>query len=65
MQPPQNRANLSPLSIIRYFKCQGLGHIVANCPNRKVIALAEWEAAEEHEIEEENEEDVEVDLEET
>ena len=26
----------------RCFKCQGLGHIVSECPNRKVITLTEW-----------------------
>jgi len=52
------------MSTKRCFKWKGLGHIVANCPNRKVITLAKWKAMEEQEIEEENEEDIEGDLEE-
>ena len=44
----------------RCFKCQGLGHIASDCPNRKVITLAEWTNVkevfeEEHEEEEEPE----------
>jgi len=30
-----------------FFKCQGLGHIASECPNRKVITLAEWAAVKE------------------
>ena len=37
---------------------KGGGHIAVDCPNRKVITLAEQEAVKEHVIEEENEEDV-------
>ena len=45
--PPQNRPNPSPLGVRIYFKCQGLSHIVADCPNLKVITLAEWEVVKE------------------
>ena len=38
---------------------QGLGHIVSNCPNRKVITLTKWETMKEHEKEEVEEESVE------
>jgi len=34
------RPNPNPMSNIRCFKCQGLGHIASECPNRKVITLA-------------------------
>ena len=44
----------------RYFKCQGLGHIAADCPNRRVITLAEWDAVKEKVTEEEKEESVEA-----
>ena len=43
------------MSTRRYFKCQGLGHIAYNCPNRKVTPLAEWESMKEEEKEEEEE----------
>jgi len=32
------------MSGIRGFKCQGLGHIAVDCPDRKVITSAQWEA---------------------
>ena len=35
------------MSNCRCFKCQGLGHIASECPNRKVITLAEWAAVKE------------------
>jgi hypothetical protein len=35
------------MSTRRCFKCQGLGHIASECPNRRVISLAEWETLEE------------------
>jgi len=50
------------MSIIRCFKCQGLGHIATNYPNHKVITLAKWKAVEEEEIEEENEGETEGNL---
>jgi len=40
------------------FKCQGLGHVAADCPNKRVITLVEYEAIKEEKIEEEQEEDV-------
>jgi len=49
----------------RCFKWQGLGHIALNCPNRKVITLAEWVAVKEVFEEEEKEDDFEDDLKET
>jgi len=35
------------------FKCHGFGHIVADCTNLNIIALAKWEAIKEEENEEE------------
>jgi len=42
----------------RCFKCEGLGHVVADCLNWKLITLAEWEAVKDELAEEEKEEDV-------
>jgi len=39
----------------RCFKCQGLGHIVLEFPNRRTISLAKWESCREEEEEEEKE----------
>jgi len=39
----------------RCFKCQGLGYIASECPNRRFISLAEWETCKEEEEEEEKE----------
>jgi len=39
-----------------HCKCQGLGHIPSDCPNRKVISLTEWESVKEEDKEEEEEE---------
>ena len=30
----------------RCFKCQGIGHIASECPNRRVVSLVEDEEAE-------------------
>ncbi|KAD5508175.1 hypothetical protein E3N88_15878 [Mikania micrantha] len=30
----------------RYFRCQGLGHIASECPNKKMVTLAEYECTE-------------------
>ena len=51
--------NPSPMNPRRCFKCQGLGHIIDDCPNRKVITLAEWDAMKNEVMEEEKEEHVE------
>ena len=56
---PSNRPNPSPKKLRRCFKCQGLGHIAADCPNRRVIMLAKWDAVKEEVVEEEKEEDIE------
>ena len=39
--PTPNRAPQGPMNPRRCFKSQGLGHVVADCPNRRVITLAE------------------------
>jgi len=43
------------MSTWRYFKFQGLGHIPSDCPNRKVISLAECESLKKEKEEEEDE----------
>jgi len=54
-QPLPNRRNPPPMSNRRCFKCQGLGCIASECPNRRIISLAKWEACREEEEEEEKE----------
>ena len=46
----------------RCFKCQGLGHMAYECPNRRVVALVEKEEAEEEDVEKEVECDHEDEL---
>jgi len=41
------------------FKCQELGHIASNYPNRKVKTLAEWKSIEQDDEERGREESVE------
>ena len=48
-----------PKDKIRCFRCQGLGHIASECPNKRVVTLAEYQASFE-ELEEEEEEEKEV-----
>ena len=66
--PPYEYPNQKPRHPQRCFKCQGFGHIAADCTNRRAITLAEWNAVrgdvvkEEEEVQieppEEEEEDV-------
>jgi len=44
---------------IRCFRCQGLGHIASECPNKRVVTLTEYQASFE-ELEEEEEDEREV-----
>jgi len=44
---------------LEMFKCQGLGHVEADCPNWKVITLAEWYAMKKDTVEEEKEAQIE------
>jgi len=44
-----------PKEIRRCFRCQGLGHIASECPNKSVVTQAEYQASFEEEMEEEKE----------
>jgi len=44
-----------PKETRRCFRCQGLGHIASECPNKRVVTLAEYQASFEEEMEEEKE----------
>jgi len=41
---------LNPHEKIRFYKCQGFGHISSDCPNRRVITLREVQEPEEAEL---------------
>ena len=49
---PQTRPNPAPNAFKRCFRCQGLGHIASECPNKRVVTLVEYQTHEE-EMEEE------------
>ena len=61
---PPFHPNPNPMANRRWFKCQGLGHIASECPNRKVITLAEWTTVKEDFEEEEHENESEPESEE-
>ena len=48
-----------PKDKIRCFICQGLGHIASECPNKRVVSLAEYQTSF-YELNEEEEEGMEV-----
>ena len=50
-----NHANQGPMNPRRCFRCQGLGSVAADCPNHRVITLAEWDAVKEEVAKEEKE----------
>ena len=54
--PNPPRPTPYPINQRRCYKCQGLGHIASDCPSRKVVTLAEWEAIERDFAEEKEEE---------
>ena len=58
---PPNRPNPTPISVRHCFKCQVLGHIASDFPNRKFISSAEWETVKEEKKEEKEEQTVEED----
>ena len=47
--PSQTHSNPTSNTLGRCFKCRGLGHIAFECPNRRIVSLAEWEANKEEE----------------
>ncbi|XP_048493901.2 uncharacterized protein LOC125494388 [Beta vulgaris subsp. vulgaris] len=58
--PKTNPKTDTPLALNkaprRCYRCQGLGHIASECPNKKIVSLAEYEALE-VECEEQREEE--------
>lgn len=62
--PPQNtNASNTRLDARRCFRCQGFGHLIADCPNKKVVTFVECEnfdddVEEEEEVEGSHEEEV-------
>ena len=42
---PSTKAPPKPKDKIRCFRCQGLGHIASECPNKRIISLAEYQAS--------------------
>ena len=62
--PPQNtNASNTRLDARRCFRCQGFGHLIADCPNKKVVTFVECEnfdgdVEEEEEIEGSHDEEV-------
>ena len=44
-----------PKETRRCFRCQGLGHIASECPNKRVVTLVEYQAYVEEGMEEEGE----------
>ena len=42
----------------RCFRCQGLGHIASECPNKRIVTLAKFQASFEEFEEEEGEQEV-------
>ena len=55
---PSTKLPSKPKDKIRCLRCQGLGHIASECPNKRIVSLAEYQASfeEPHEDEEEEEE---------
>ena len=50
-QNPPQRTLPKPEDRRRCFRCQGLGHIASECPNKRIITLAEFQASfEEYEV---------------
>ena len=58
-QIPSQRTQPKSEDKRRCFRCQGLGHIASECPNKRVVTLAEYQASF-MELEEEEEGEKEV-----
>jgi len=55
---PSTKEPPKPKDKIHCFHCQGLGHIASECPNKRIVSLAEYQASfEEDQHEEEGGED--------
>ena len=54
---PYTKEPPKPKDKIRCFRCQGLGHIASECPNKRIVTLAEYQASFEEPHKEEEGED--------
>ena len=54
---PSTKMSSKPKDKIRCFRWQGLGHVASECPNKRIVSLAKYQASFEEPHEEEGGED--------